>query len=123
MFIVLFPRVGTPHIFNYQLSNGQFRTICGKNMIKENTLTTIAGDSIFPGICDICSHKINDRYQDYLNDEPRLARNSWQGRIEHLRDTHYCEILGPAEFIYEMTTRNFNLLNKAKLAWNRNKKK
>ena len=110
----MFPRVGTPHIFNFQLSNGLIRTICGKNINKENTLTTISGDAVFPGICSICSHQIDEMYQDDLKEDPRFSRNSWQTRLKHIRNHHYCEILGPAGFAYEMSKRSWNKLNRAK---------
>lgn len=119
----MFPRVGIPHIFNFQLSDGPLRTICGKNMIKENTLTTMSGDSVFPGICPVCTHQFDEMYKDDLKDNPRIARNSWQSRMERLRSHHYNEILGPAGLTYEMINRSWTKLARAKRTLNRNKKK
>jgi len=114
MFIVIYPRVGMPHIFSFQLSTGQFRTMCGKNITKENTLNTISGDAVFPGLCLTCSHQINEMYEDDLKDNPRIARNSWQGRLPYLRSHHYYEIFGPAGFVYDLTNRSWSILNRAK---------
>jgi hypothetical protein len=114
MFIVIYPRIGTPHIFNFQLSNGQLRTMCGKNITKENTLTTISGDAVFPGLCSSCSHQIDEMYQDDLKEDPRIARNSWQARLPYLRSHHYYEILGPAGLAYDLANRSWNTLNRAK---------
>jgi hypothetical protein len=122
MFIVLFLRAGEKHIFSHQMSNGQIRTVCGKVMCKENTTNTLVADQVFPGICSNCSNHVQSMFDDDLRDNPRIARNSWQMRLENLRDFHYQEILGPAGPTHEITNRIWKKLNKAKRTLNRNKK-
>lgn len=123
MFIVLISRTGLPHIYNYMLSNGKYRTLCGLNMPKENVQNTLCGDGPFPGVCPNCFIEAEDMYLDDLKMEPRIARNQWQMRLESLRDYHYQEILGPTSSTYEMISRHWDKLTRAKSKLNRHKKK
>lgn len=123
MFIVLMPRVGTPHIYNYNMSNGKYRTVCNLTMSKENTQLTLCVDASIPGICSNCSAEADDMYLDDLNTEPRLARNVWQMRLCNLREFHNQEILGPSSSVYSMISRRWDKLIRLKFKLNRKKKK
>jgi len=112
MFIVLFPRIGIPHIFSYQLSNGHFRAVCGKILIKEKTTIILAADQVYPGLCSVCSQEIKNMYENDLKSEPRIARNYWQMRLENLRDCHYQEMLGPSVPTINMINRKWKKLIK-----------
>jgi len=123
MLVLLIPRYGTPHAFNFVLSNGQYRTMCGKNFTKDMVCNTIAGDGVFPGMCQSCYDAIKDMYEDDLDCDPRMARNTWQLKLDNLRDFHYQDILGPIISSYEMTDRIWRKLNKLKRTLLKIKKK
>jgi hypothetical protein len=88
--------------------------LCGKDLPLDVTLSSIVGDNIFPGLCSICAKEAANIYNNYLKNNSRLARNSWQQQLESLRDYHYQEILGPAINAFAMKKRRWHKLNRAK---------
>lgn len=121
MYVIIMQRTDVPHIYNYDLSNGQVRTLCGKNISKNPTDSVVSCDAIFPGICRNCLVDANDMYLDDLQFDPRWARNSWQSRLSSLRDYHAQEILGPSGLAYGMEHRVSNKINRARKAVKRKK--
>lgn len=114
MYIVFFPRTGLPHIFNYETANGKCKMLCGKDIEKNTGANSMAIDTISPGICSNCSKEAEARYENDLDNDPRIARNSWQYRLRSLRDYHNDEILGPINHIYIMETRSYPKVHRAK---------
>jgi|SRR5581483_3089729 len=123
MYIVLIPRTGVSHIFNFLLSNGQYRTLCNVNVSKEKITMTLGCDAPFPGICPNCIAEAHDMYQEDLDIDPSIARNNWQMMLEGLRHFHYDEILGPSSLIFSLSTRNWNKLSRAKIKYTQSRKK
>lgn len=98
MFVFIMLRTGVTHIVNYRLGSGGFRTICSKTYHKVsqvNSITTLAADNTFPGMCMTCKKYYDEMYLSDLNEEPTMARNEVQLKHENIVDFQRYDIEGP----------------------------
>jgi hypothetical protein len=115
MLIILMPRLDISHILSYRLDNRNYRSICGKTIIIDPTITTLAADNTYPGLCSNCRIRSDSYILDDLNYAPRNARNSFQEYFLHLRDFIKDEMLGPENKYFYLCNRNWSKLKKLKL--------
>lgn len=95
MFVVIILRSGESHAVSYRLTNGSYRTICGKTYAKSASMNTISTDDTFPGMCRNCKSYHDEMYKDDLNYDPRMARSEASSQYKEIPEYHKYDIIGP----------------------------
>jgi hypothetical protein len=108
MFLALLDARDQIHIVGVSLYSGGYRTMCGKEVLKNCRVSKISFDDIVPGICQTCSNAAHDNYHFKLNHDLATARNKFQDFYYSFRWYHQCEIVSPKTLLNRFLGANKN---------------
>lgn len=109
------PRSGTSHIVSFRLGNGNWRTVCGKVLKKELTMTILAADNTYPGLCSSCKSTEDYIYKQELKYNPRIARNCFQNHMCHTVDYIQNGMMSVSENYHFLEKRHWRKLKQYQL--------
>lgn len=112
MLTALFLRNQEAHIVSFRLSNGNYRTICGKVTQKKDRVNTLAADNTFPGTCSVCKNFYDEMYQADLNASPNEARSQTVTNMKTKFSWHEYHLIGDSHKYANMDHKFWPKLHK-----------
>jgi hypothetical protein len=123
MFGIVIMRNGTIHAISYRLTNGSYRSYCGKVLSRNLRMNTLSSSDTFDGMCRNCKSICDEVYRDELNHDLQMVRNSVQFKYYDTIEFQRLDIEGPKAQYEDLTVHHWAKLIKYQRLIQKSKKK